>query len=183
MWTFTATTVTRAQDFTVAVITGTWKKCCGVTRTVVDKTWNGLQHIWTGMAEWTWWKVTWLSELTWNGAKWFGEMAWNWAEWLAEFVWNGLQWLAEFTINGAYWFAEMTRDKATELVEMMRDGSMRIVKPFVPVVNSITDVAVEFYTGYLHGKRIAYISCSFLAVNLILNCILNKHKRPGVLKI
>ena len=160
--------MSRAQDFMVAVITGTWKKCCGVTRTVADKIGNGLEYIWTGMVEWTSGKVTWFlekslialawfSDLTWNGAKWFGGMVWNWAECLAEFVWTGLQWLSEFTINVAYWFAEMTRDKAAELIEMMHHGIVFITKPFVPVLTYVSDVAVEFYTGYMHGKRIAYI--------------------------
>ena len=156
MHNFAVTTMTRAQDFIVAVITGTWKKCRGVTRTVADKVRNGLEYIWTGMAEWTSGKFTCFLDLTWNGAKWFGEMVWNWAECLAKFVWTGLQWLAEFTISGAYWFAEMARDKAAELVEMMLNGIVFITKPFVPFFTYVSGVAVEFYTGYLHGKQIAY---------------------------
>ena len=84
-------------------------------------------------------------------------MVWNWAECLTKFVWTGLQWLAELTINGAYWFAEMARDKAAELIEMMRGGIIFITKPFVPVLTYVSDVAVQFYIGYLDGKRIAYI--------------------------
>ena len=79
MQNFTLRTMTRAQGFIVAVITGTWKKCCGVTRTVANKIGNGLEYIWTGMAEWTSGKFTWFLDLInyrgteQNGlAQWFG---------------------------------------------------------------------------------------------------------------
>ena len=62
----------------------------------------------------------------------------------------------DFTINATYSFAKMIQNMSAELTKMMTNGVMWIVEPFVPVVCYITDVAVEFYFGFLRGKSIVH---------------------------
>ena len=61
-----------------------------------------------------------------------------------------------FYINATDSFAKMIQNMSAELTKMMINGVMWIVEPFVPVVCSITDVAVEVYFGFLRGKSIVH---------------------------
>lgn len=61
-----------------------------------------------------------------------------------------------FSINATDSFAKMIQNMSAELTKMMINGVMWIVEPFVPVVCSITDVAVEVYFGFLRGKSIVH---------------------------
>lgn len=163
IWNFTVTSATRAQDFAITLISGVWNKRGSLTEVVTGKVWSVLEYISIGSLEWirsiatwisekTFTALTWLSDLTWRGAKWFGPMAWNCIQWLAEFLWDEVQWLAELTINNTYLFVGMVWNTAANLVEIMFNAVSWIVKPLVQVFYYITDVAVEFYTDYLHGK-------------------------------
>ncbi|XP_066030175.1 uncharacterized protein [Pocillopora verrucosa] len=167
MWNFTVTVMTQVQDGTVELTSCIWKKCIMISRAVTGKVWNGLEDIWIGMVNWTRGKVAWLSGLTWNGARWLGKLLWKCAEviWnglqlLAEAIWTGLRWLMDFTINATYSFAKMTQNMSAELTKMMINGVMWIVEPFVPVVCYITEVAVEFYFGFLH-EHVIHIQARF----------------------
>ena len=55
-------------------------------------------------------------------------------------------------MTATYLFAEMVQNKSAELIQMMIYGVTWIVEPFVPVFSYITDVAVDLYFGFLHGK-------------------------------
>ena len=169
IWNFTVTSATKAQDFTITLISGVWNKRGSLTEVVTGKVWSVLEYISIGSLEWirsiatwisekTFTALTWLSDLTWRGAKWFGPMTWNCIQWLAEFLWDEVQWLAELTINNTYLFVGMVWNTAANLVEIMFNAVSWIVKPLVQVFYYITDVAVEFYTDYLHGKWKAFIS-------------------------
>ena len=164
MWNFTVSVMTQVRDGTLEMTSGIWKKCIMVSRVVIGKVWYGLQYTWIGTVNWTREKFEWFSDLTWTGAKrWLGKLLWNCTEWLAWILWNGLGWLAErvwnglqcladFTMTATYLFAEMVQNKSAELIQMMIYGVTWIVEPFVPVFSYITDVAVDLYFGFLHGK-------------------------------
>nr|XP_058942777.1 uncharacterized protein LOC131771039 [Pocillopora verrucosa] len=164
MWNFTVSVMTQVRDGTLEMTSGIWKKCIMVSRVVIGKVWYGLKYTWIGTVNWTREKFEWFSDLTWNGAKrWLGKLLWNCTEWLAWILWNGLGWLAErvwnglqcladFTITATYLFAEMVQNKSAELIQMMIYGVTWIVEPFVPVFSYITNVAVDLYFGFLHGK-------------------------------
>ena len=149
MWNFTMSVMTQVHDGTLEMTSGIWKKCIMVSRVVIGKVWYGLQYIWIGTVNWTREKFEWFSDLTWNGAKrWLGKLLWNCTEWFAWILWI----LADFTITATYLFAEMVQNKSAELIQMMIYGVTWIVEPFVPVFSYITDVAVDLYFGFLHGK-------------------------------
>ncbi|XP_058942775.2 uncharacterized protein [Pocillopora verrucosa] len=151
MWNFTVSVMTQVHDGTLEMTSGIWKKCIMVSRVVIGKVWYGLQYIWIGTVNWTREKFEWFSDLTWIGAKrWVGKLIWNCTEWLAWILWNGLQCLADFTITATYVFSEMVQNKSAELIQMMIYGVTWIVKPFVPVICYIADVAVDLYFGFLH---------------------------------
>ena len=149
MWNFTVSVMTQVRDGTLEMTSGIWKKCIMVSRVVIGKVWYGLQYTWIGTVNWTREKFEWFSDLTWNGVKrWLGKLLWNCTEWLAWILWI----LADFTITATYLFAEMVQNKSAELIQMMIYGVTWIVEPFVPVFSYITDVAVDLYFGFLHGK-------------------------------
>ena len=57
-----------------------------------------------------------------------------------------------FEVTNPGLISRMWKIRSAELIQMMIYGVTWIVEPFVPVFSYITDVAVDLYFGFLHGK-------------------------------